>query len=613
MKNTSKKINIFEVGIAYKKAGEYRKALVCFKKAVSIKGCEDDANINIMEMLLKTEAYEKALQFIAHVKISHQYNYQRYVFQAQCSQALGKCSEAIKYSIKAGMCAKEASDAQSVKKSLAHLYAQQKDFKRALGFIESLEKYDEIDDDMLLLKGICLKEQGNYDASLKCLAKVVEGKRRDMAGEIMGDIYVRQNKFSLGKAHYIKLLENANEKEQSYLFNYNLARLYVANNDYIGGRPFLLKWYHHVDEKKNIFLKNKLLNIIEYADKKTILKSKPIEMTLTITSKCNLKCAMCDTHKNNFDLGKTTADEIEKLFPYLEGISWLGGEVFLAKRFDHLFEQALRHKNIRTNEIITNGLLLTEKTIDKIVANKVKLTVSVDGVTKNIYEGIRKGGNFEVLQKKLHMISEAYSRTHTEAYVLQLNHVVLKSNYKDLIRLPDFARKYGFNRISLMRCIPSPVANNELIENDLAIMGYIKGIMPQVLDRAQKNGITMLLDRFYGNMAFNNGKKSSVQQSQYLDSGCDTNSAESVYGKREDYCNAPWKRFTLLTDGFVYPDCDCVVPAGGFIKQSIAETWNSSIMQQYRATLGRKSGNSLCNKECMKNKYYANNVQKYIL
>ena len=100
----------------------------------------------------------------------------------------------------------------------------------------------------------------------------------------------------------------------------------------------------------------------------------PEVIDLSFDNICNLKCIMCENIKSvPWELPDNTKNEIIELMPYLEQVNWLGGEVFLYKHFDELFDIA--HKYNVKQIISTNALLLSDKVIEKLVDYNVELSI----------------------------------------------------------------------------------------------------------------------------------------------------------------------------------------------------------------------------------------------
>lgn len=205
-----------------------------------------------------------------------------------------------------------------------------------------------------------------------------------------------------------------------------------------------------IKKSKNLKFKNIILNEIEILQRKTSLKSKPRKMHVLLTSVCNLKCIMCYIPKRNF--GYTINEKfikfIKKSIPYLETLTWQGGEVFLHKKFKELFELAGKHE-VKQN-IITSGLLLDAQLINLIMKYDTDLTISIDSADPETYEKIRLGANFKKLSENLEILKK-YKKIKNFHY--QITSVIMAINYKQIENLVIFAISYGFNLISFQKII----------------------------------------------------------------------------------------------------------------------------------------------------------------
>jgi tetratricopeptide (TPR) repeat protein len=115
---------------------------------------------------------------------------------------------------------------------------------------------------------------------------------------------------------------------------------------------------------KDIKLKNLILGETEILQNKIILKSKPVKMHVVLTTKCNLKCIMCNVCTNEYTISKNYIEIIKGYLPYLEEISWQGGELFLYDKFEELIKLAAKYKV--EQEFVTNGLLLDKRRIEMV-------------------------------------------------------------------------------------------------------------------------------------------------------------------------------------------------------------------------------------------------------
>jgi len=69
---------------------------------------------------------------------------------------------------------------------------------------------------------------------------------------------------------------------------------------------------------------------------------------------------MCGRGDSIWEIPQDVAKQIVSWFPFLELITWQGGEVFLVDNFTKLFEKTFGFKHLN-QIIITNALLITEE------------------------------------------------------------------------------------------------------------------------------------------------------------------------------------------------------------------------------------------------------------
>ena len=274
--------------------------------------------------------------------------------------------------------------------------------------------------------------QGNDNFAEKLYKRVLEINPNSTTSWLeLARIYARQRRINFAKEFYNKYLEKIKNNADVYK---ELAMLYESLGDNIESvknietaakispddiqTSFELGVAYREagqDEKSaNIFKKllekdvikndkflhNKALNEYEISTRKEILQSKPRAMIGMIMNKCNISCRICDIwSRPKWQEPDRILKEIVELLPYMEDICWQGGEVFYMKEFNSMLAEGVKCKNL--NQVIfTNGLLLDEKNLEIIAKGKVELVLSIDGATKETYEYIRRGANFETLCKK---------------------------------------------------------------------------------------------------------------------------------------------------------------------------------------------------------------------
>lgn len=175
----------------------------------------------------------------------------------------------------------------------------------------------------------------------------------------------------------------------------------------------------------------------------TMCKS-PENSVIGFDATCNLKCETC-RHElyvsggEELKANQRYAEIIKKeLLPDLKFFVMAGdGEVFASQTYKDLYT-SVEMESLQWIRLLSNGMLFNEKNWKEFSKNKkakIMLTASIDAVTKDTYEQIRRNGNFDILKKNMEFASNL--RKSGELSYFRINFVVQKKNYKEMI---DFVK-----------------------------------------------------------------------------------------------------------------------------------------------------------------------------
>ncbi|MCB4791742.1 MAG: radical SAM protein [Elusimicrobia bacterium] len=503
-----------------------------------------------------------------------------------------------------------------IDKNIGEMYFRQKKYKQAIKVFSRLIKKAPLDSGPYKIMGDAYKDLGDEDKALECYLRAKGKGAKDIeTDKIIIRIYYKRKMY---KELILMLMDCLADKttDESAADEFKLM-LSRADSEYgmefygHGNKEYplsLLKGHLKLlDEKKDVFAYNKILNTIELLERRTVLRSKPLQASLHLTTKCNLKCIMCDFYQYDFDITEKTAEEIMELFPYLESIEWLGGEVFFSKHFERLFNSSLSYKNITSQIIFTNGLLLSEPFIEKCVKHGVNIFFSIDSVNKKNYEKIRRGARFEDLIHNLNLMA-LYRKKYGYKNTLLLNVVIMNCNYKEMPELLDFAKKHGFSIVEFSEKVERHEQKNAgNIRYNPAAIKYLHKVLPGIIKRAEELKISINLGHFYPDIDITkqvkkiekiNDKYPKIDMNYLNDKNSNISYTDYTYRTRLSYCHSPWNSFQLMIDGSIRPDCTCKVSCGDFNKQPILKIWNGPVMQEYRKTLIERSGPGICPRGC---------------
>ena len=177
----------------------------------------------------------------------------------------------------------------------------------------------------------------------------------------------------------------------------------------------------------------------------TAMRGGPVQIGLSCDPRCNLRCIMCSApavKDRSGALIKRALDGVRQFLPSVRRIKLLGdGEVFVVPEArDFLFQfDSKKYPHVEFL-IHTNGLLLNEAMWAKIAHIKIDwLVVSIDAATKETYEKIRIGGDWDALLRNLDFMAQKYSEGYIRSFHLSMT--VMKTNHREMGAFAEMGRR----------------------------------------------------------------------------------------------------------------------------------------------------------------------------
>ena len=370
----------------------------------------------------------------------------------------------------------------------------------------------------------------------------------------------------------------------------------------------------------NIFLNEK-----EILEKKVVLESKPRQLIVELTTKCNLRCIMCDVRFRNQSINDNILDFIKLNIPSLERIKWQGGEVFLYDKFEELMEMCNKYD---VKQVIqTNGLLINKNILDSLVSKNIHLSFSIDSVNKNLYESIRCGAKFEDLLKVVKLIHDYKKNIKDFCYTLIM--VVMSNNYNEIDDMVNFAIENGFHSVTFQKYMNK--GNNDLLlskDQKKKVIEKIKFLREQY--RIGKIPIQILTsiplsDDEYINME-EELEEELIKQEIKREETKNCNDIVKEENKKEDFvCEEKLRKEDLLLDNkynlfCVVPWTELCISASNTFQFGAGsksfktdnykynEIWNCKELVVYRSNIV-KNNLSLCEKLCREREDDSNRIK----
>jgi radical SAM protein with 4Fe4S-binding SPASM domain len=196
---------------------------------------------------------------------------------------------------------------------------------------------------------------------------------------------------------------------------------------------------------------------------------RPLNLEMDITNQCNLRCIMCYFSDERIYKRKRVDISVEdfgkiagQLFPLCHKVSLsIGTEPLLHHHFDELLAITEAHRVPRTY-INTNALLLNEALIDQMVQSRFHaMAISIDAATKETYERIRVGSNFDKVIANIKAVNRAKERAKSDVPHLTFNFVLMKSNIEELPALVRMAKELQIEGIAAVHMVAYDNTNTQ--------------------------------------------------------------------------------------------------------------------------------------------------------
>jgi radical SAM protein with 4Fe4S-binding SPASM domain len=284
--------------------------------------------------------------------------------------------------------------------------------------------------------------------------------------------------------------------------------------------------------------------------KKPIQWGYPISVSFEPTTSCNLRCPECPSGLRSFtrptgmlhkDFFRQTIDDIHKELLYL--IFYFQGEPYLNPDFLEMVKYASGRKIYTATS--TNAHYLDDARAKKTVESGLdRLIISIDGISQEVYQQYRVGGNLEKVIAGAKNIVKWKKELHSKKPFVVFQFLVVKPNEHQVSQVKELAKEIGVDGVWLKTAQVYDYENdpNQLIPTIDAYSRYRK----------------------------------------------DPNGEYRPKNKLYNHCWKLWHANVITWDGLVVPCCfdkDAIHRLGDLEKQSFKEIWKSDPYRRFRKEL----------------------------
>jgi MoaA/NifB/PqqE/SkfB family radical SAM enzyme len=315
---------------------------------------------------------------------------------------------------------------------------------------------------------------------------------------------------------------------------------------------------------------------------KTCLKY-PRRIILEVTSRCNLRCTLCAQSIYKFSPTSLPWEIFEKIVPLLpraeEATLFGWGEPFLHFRFMKMFEVVSAYRNLSTY-IVTNGTLLHQVAEGLVKGRLTYLSISFDGATKNTYEEIRKGANYEKVLDNISLVHRYKELYKLETPYIRLIFVASRKNIEELPSLVELASGKGIPEIKVLY---ATIYHEDSITESLWFHRDLTANVFLASSRlAERLNVSLRLPPLIG--------------------------YDRAENRLHRECLVPFEELYIGSDGKIRPCIISPIELGDLSVNEAEELWNNGKFRELRASVNAYSPLEGCT-ECNQNRHL--NVNRY--
>jgi len=351
-----------------------------------------------------------------------------------------------------------------------------------------------------------------------------------------------------------------------------------------------LEKLRYLEPKKSVLvIFNEFLRKVDKVLGRDRLLSSPTSLQLECTTKCNLRCLMCDSpiwDRRGMDMSFSDFKRIIDQFPCLVTLNLQGmGEPLLNK---DIFEMIAYCKSKKIMVFFTtNATLIDEKIAKKIVDSGLDyLVVSVDGATPETFEKIRAGAKFDQVIENIKRVVAEKKKKKSEKPRIVVHFCASEDNIEELPQVLKLAKEFGAVELEVGNILfwGKDYLREKLSDKKIALN----------IDRAKKiiNETKRDADRLGIDFFWLGNKMNKVFTDRDLRLHADPR-----------LCRQPFRSCFVTVDGYITYCSDIADPRitnfGNILTEDFRDIWNNPDYRDLRRSFLKGKIPKLC-RECTK-------------
>lgn len=318
-------------------------------------------------------------------------------------------------------------------------------------------------------------------------------------------------------------------------------------------------------------LLNVMRSIGKYGVNRPFKLVAPFLVVWNYTGACNLHCQHCYQNAAKPLSNELNLDEKQSVIDQLAendvvALAFSGGESLLAPDFFEVASYASR-KDLFVS-LATNGTLLTEEIVDRLVDSGVKyLEISLDAATPGIHDNFR--GSAGAWNRTIRGIKNAAARD--ELFVC-IASTITKHNFREVNALIDLAKELRTERFLAFNFIPT---GNAVNIKDIDLTPAMREELLEILYKRLKSGglEVMTTAPQFARTCMNKSKDTIAMA--HFGTG-ETGDKARMLAKFIGGCGAGRLYCAIQPDGIITPCVYIPIEIGNLRKERFSDIWENS-------------------------------------
>ncbi len=351
----------------------------------------------------------------------------------------------------------------------------------------------------------------------------------------------------------------------------------------------------------------------------------PLKITFEFTGDCNLHCFFCDCEFSRNELRKQgmhrfSMDEstfrmmAEVAFPKATVINpTVVGEPFTFPHFDLMVEYAEKYA-VRL-ELVTNGMLLKNPRLDRVLPLLDRLIMSFDGGSKEVFEHCRTGSKFDVVISNLRQFKKRRDALGLRRQVkFDFGVTLMRENIEEFPRIVEWAHELDVDTVHAghLLVFTKDLRGSSLLEHKALANMWIE----KAIARANELGVRLNTPALF-DLDADEAPPAAIEEPEETtglvprqeilrrdDGELSRDEAQEILATEapppdwaEDayWCPFAWRQVFVTVEGNVAPCCHQGRPiVGNVFKDEWDDIWNGEEYQALRRGLREKKPQSYC-------------------